>query len=379
MPDTTVSPKDAMASFQAGLVAELPKPEPVKPSGEAAVATQETKKADAPAPDAKVAATAMPAAPAEEKIPRTAQEWKKFTAKRDADIAERDKRITEIESVKTELEAKLKAAAPNGELDKLKGDLETLRKERDEYDERLKMVAVTQHPRFKQEFETRLNAQIELAKKIVPEEQKEAVERILSMPEGKFRDARIEELMETLSPVQTSRIGAILNSVTEINTAKQDIIAHSKEEYDKMTAAQQAQVKARQEATEKELKASLAKAGEHPFYKKTEDAEWNKDVDARLKRAEELAHSTIPVAESTKIVLDHLALPVVQKQLDAAKAEVEKLKAQIADFTSANPGIVSRSKEAAGEEEQGTPVKINPGSNPMEAARAWMKSLPRFG
>jgi hypothetical protein len=78
-------------------------------------------------------------------------------------------------------------------------------------------------------------------------------------------------------------------------------------------------------------------------------------------------------------VLDHLALPVLQKQLDASKAEAEKLKAQIEDFSQSNPHLVSRSKEVGVDEGGGTPVKINPGSNPMEAARAWMKSLPKFG
>lgn len=371
-----------MASFQANLTAALPKPEPVKadapppekPKPEPATPQP---KPDAPAPEPK-AAPATPA-PAEEKIPRTAQEWKKFTAKRDADIAERDERISKAEAKAQELEAKVRGGVPSAELDKLKADLDKIRKERDEYDEKLKMVAVTQHPRFKQEFETRLNSQIALAKKIVPEEQQEAVERILSMPEGKFRDARIEELMENLSPVQTSRIGAILNTVTEINAQKQDLIAHSKEEFDKMTAAQQAQVKSRADAMEAELRASLSKAPEHPLYKKSEDAEWNKDVDTRLQRAEQLARASLSVSDSTKIVLDHLALPVVQKQLDASKAEVEALKAQIADFTSANPNIVSRPKEASVDDGGGTPIKINAGSTPMDAARSWMKSLPKFG
>jgi hypothetical protein len=127
------------------------------------------------------------------------------------------------------------------------------------------------------------------------------------------------------------------------------------------------------------LKDSLAKAPEHPLYKKSEDAEWNKDVDARLQRAEQLARSSLSVGDSTKIVLDHLALPVVWKQLESSKAEVENLKAQIQDFTQANPGLVSRSKEGSIDDGTGIPVRINPGSNPMEAARAWMKSLPKFG
>ena len=273
MPTETQSPKDVTSSFMSAMNAELPNPK---------LATEDTTappitKSDAPPPEPKAASQPPPVA-AKEEIPRTSQEWKKFTAKRDADIAERDQRITKAEAKAGELETKLKAGAASPELDKLKTDLETIRKERDEYDERLKMVAVTQHPRFKQEFETRLNSQIELAKKIVPEEQKEAVERILSMPEGNFRDARIEELMGELSQVQAARIGSILNSVTEINTARQNTIAHSKEEYDKMTAAQQAQAKARTDAMESALKDSLAKAGEHPLYKKSEDAEDRKSV-----------------------------------------------------------------------------------------------------
>jgi hypothetical protein len=369
MTEAPASPKEAMAAFTSALTEALPNPKLDVAPG----AAPETSKV-APAPDPKAAA----AAPAEEKIPRTSQEWKKFTAKRDADIAERDGRIAKAEAKSLELETKFKAGVSPPELDKLKADLEKISKERDEYDERLKMVAVTQHPRFKQEFETRLNAQIELAKKIVPEEQKEAVERILSMPEGQFRDARIEELMGELSQVQAARIGSILNSVTEINTARQDVITHSKEEYDKMTAAQKSQADSRTAQMEAALKDSLAKAPEHPLYKKSEDAEWNKDVDARLKQAEQLARASLSVGDSTRIVLDHLALPVVQKQLDSSKAEVEKLKAQIQDITQSNPGIVSRSREAS-TDDGGTRVQIRHGSSPMEAAASWVKSLPKFG
>lgn len=378
MPDTATTPAQAAAAFTRGLVSVMaPEPPAASPAAPPAV-TQTTQptppvtKPDAPA------SVPPPAAPPEEKIPRTAQEWKKFTAKRDADIAERDKRIAAAEARALELETKLKSTAPTPELNSLKADLDKLRKERDEYDEKLKVVAVTQHPRFKQEFEQRLQAQIDLAKKIVPEEHQETVERILSLPDGKFKDARVEELMGELSQVQISRIGAILNNVTEINNQRQDIIKNAREEYEKMTAAQQSQTKQQAEAMEQALKESLSKAGEHPLYQKSEDAEWNKDVETRLQQAEKLARSPLSVGDSTRIVLDHLALPVVQKQLDSTKAEVEKLKAQIADFTKSNPELASRTAEIPLDEGGGTPIKINAGSSPMDAARAWMKSLPKF-
>lgn len=379
MPTETeqISPKEAMATFQAGLgslTGEAQSP----PTTTTAQVQSTPPKQDAPPPEPKVSSQATPA-PVEEKIPRTSQEWKKFTAKRDADIAERDKQISEFKSKTTDLETKLKAGVSSPELDTLKSDLEKIKKERDEYDERLKVVAVTQHPRFKQEFETRLNAQIEMAKKVVGKDHEEAIEWILTRPETTLRNARLDELMENLTPVQISRIGSILNAVTEINGQKQEIIKNAGEEYAKMNAAQQEQSKKRSEAMESALKDSLAKAPEHPLYKKSEDSEWNKDVDTRIKQAETLARSSLSVADSTKIVLDHLALPVVQKQLESSKAEIEKLKGQIADFTGANPGISSRTPEPGLDEGGGQPIKIQSGSNPMDAARSWMKSLPKFG
>lgn len=379
MPTETeqISPKEAMATFQAGLgslTGEAQSP----PTTTTAQVQSTPPKQDAPQTEPKVASQTVPAA-TEEKIPRTSQEWKKFTVKRDADIAERDKQINEFRAKTNELEGKLKAGVSSPELDTLKSDLEKIKKERDEYDERLKVVAIQQHPRFKLEFDTRINSQIELAKKIVPEEQQEAWERILPMQDGKFRDSKIEELMETLTPVQVARMGSVLNSLSEISGQRQEIIKNAGEEYAKMNAAQQEQSKKRSEAMESALKESLAKAPEHPLYKKSEDAEWNRDVDARIKQAETLARSSLSVADSTKIVLDHLALPVVQKQLESSKAEIEKLKGQIADFTGANPGISSRTPESGLDEGGGQPIKIQSGSNPMDAARSWMKSLPKFG
>lgn len=377
MPTETeqVSPQDAMKSFQAGLGQLTDETVPQTTTTTAPVQAAPPKQDATPSEPKSVAQPT----PVEEKIPRTSQEWKKFTVKRDADIAERDKQISDFKTKTAELEGRLKSGVSSPELDTLKSDLEKIKKERDEYDERLKVVAITQHPRFKQEFETRLNSQIELAKKIVPAEQQEAVERILNLPDGKFKDARVEELMETLSPVQISRIGSILNAVTEINGQRQEIIKNAGEEYAKMTTAQQEQAKKRSDQMESALKESLAKAPEHPLYKKSEDAEWNKDVDARLKQAETLARSSLSVGDSTKIVLDHLALPVVQKQLESSKAEIEKLKGQIADFTGANPGISSRTPEPGLDEGGGTPIKIQSGSSPMDAARNFMKSLPKFG
>ncbi len=376
--ETEISPQEAMKSFQAGLgslTSEAP-----SPSTTTATPVQQTPppKSDAPPPEPKAAAQ-PPSRPEKEEMPRSSANWDKYRAKRDAESAELSKQIESERRRADELETKLKAGTTSPELDAIRADLEKAKKERDEFDGQLKVVAVTQHPTFKREFETRLNAQIELAKKIVPAEQQEAIERILSIPEGKFRDARIDELMETLSPVQTSRIGAILNAVSEINGQKQDIIKNAGEEHAKMTAAQAEQSKKRGEAMEAALKDSLAKASEHPLYKKSEDAAWNKDVDERLQQAEALARSSLSVSDSTNIVLNHLALPVVKKQLEASKVEIEKLKGQIADLTGANPGLKSRSTEPGLDDGGGTPVKIASGTSPMDAARSWVKSLPRLG
>ena len=125
-----------MASFTAGLTAALPHPELTKPTGEPA-APEPKKDAPAPVPPSNAQPAPPAPPPVEEKIPRSAQEWKKFTTKRDADIKERDERIAKAEARAAELESKLKTPAPTPELEKLKTDLEAMKKERDEYDERL--------------------------------------------------------------------------------------------------------------------------------------------------------------------------------------------------------------------------------------------------
>lgn len=339
--------------------------------------------APAPVPDPAKPAV-EPAKPAaveddESKWPRSAKDWDAFKSKRKEKeallVKERDEIKIERDRLNEEI-ATLKKQGPSPEL-------ESLKKERDEYEQQLRLYSVENHPKFKAYFEGKTNAQLELAKRIVGPDNAEAAAKALALPEGEYRDARLEELMGNLTPMQSTRLGGVLNALSEIGAERQSEVAKGRENFDKMMAEQKAgadriqaeNTKAANEAVNAVIaQAQDPKSGLFLFQKKEGNEAWNKEVDARIAAFKHLSLGPATREQRVMACRNAAAFPAIVKYAQERDAEVATLKEQVKALSAAQPGAGSGNEPPAGD---APPAKlaVNPGTRPMDVTKAWTANV----
>ena len=363
MSDTIVTePKYTPRSAAADFVKSLPQlgvettpPVATQPAEKSPVETP-VPPAEKPTTPPTTPAPATSAAPVEVKIPRTAKDWDAYK------IAERrrlEEKETEIANVRKELEEARKAPPVAAIAD---DDPRILihKKTADELSERLRLVDITQHPKFKEYYDSKVNAQVDLAKRIVGAENAEAVSALLKLPDNGYRQEKIDELVGTLSPIQQSRIGSVLNSLEEIEFERSNQIEQAKKDY----VAYQEKTKTDSENKQKEAKtkaetmfSSVVSTLQNPkdkdglfiFQKQEGDEEWNKGVQERLDYAKNLLFGNQQPEALMKAALHASALPGVVKAYQNLVEKVKGLEEQVKGMTAAQPSLESRATKEGGE------------------------------
>jgi len=383
-PVSSASPADSVKGWMAALDPvdpPAPTPEPAapkepdgqtpppKPSADAPVVEKPTAKPDADTAPTPPDAPAKPDADDETKWPRTAQQWKEFKKARAEEVQKRDEEIKALKAERDEIKKKITeapAASP---------ELEALKKDRDELSERLRILDVERHPKFAAYFQNKTQAQIDLAKRIVGTEYADTAAKLLTLPEGQFKDQQIEEMLVNLTPLQQSRFGSVLNALADIESERQGEIKRSRDNFEKMTAEQTAAREGQVKALEKAFNEAAVKAQEsNPVFKKRDgDHAWNTEVEKRLETARNLFFGKGMTPERViQAALDASALPAILTGYEAMYNENERLKSQIAELSKASPAIQSRERQGDGSPQ---PVPIKQGMRPDEITKAWVRSV----
>lgn len=390
------APRSPMPDFEQEWVQSLPKLEetPAQPDEKLVETPPEEPPAElppdapkeepkAPEPVKEPAKETPPTTPTdEERWPRSAKEWKAFKEARAAQIKEKEK---EISTIRAQLDDYKKKAETKVEVPP---EFETIKKERDELSERLRVADIVNHPRFKAYFDNKTNAQMELAKRIVGTELSERAVRLLSLPDSDYRKEQLESFVAELSPFDQSRLGGVVNALNEISLEKQAEIEKatkdyqaikSREESERKTTQEKAQEAARKAYQTAVSKAQDEKDGLFVYQLKENDAEWNKGVQERLAGVEKLLSTPpdrINPEQVATIALWATALPEVLKSHYSVLKENEQLKSQIAGMTKATPKAVTRTAtDTRGTNAPVTPEKRGYGANPMEVTAEWMKVI----
>ncbi len=346
-------------------------PAPVKPPAQQAAA---------PAPAQPAAAPADPALSADpDKWPRSAKEWDQFKNVRNENYRKRDERIATLEKELKAREDKLAGFA--GAVDPQEHS--SVREERDRLSEALRLAAVEKHPKFQAYYDGKLTSQVELAKRIVGPERGEIVATLLKLPDDPYRNARLEEAMQELSPMSANRLGGIINAVDELRAEREGEVARARADYEKASARQQTE----QQAAQAQAKASAeklfadtlaeAQAGGLPMLQPREnDAAWNTAIAQRVAAAKNILFGQERPEQLVRSALAAVSFPALLESHAALQAEHDKLVAQVAALRTATP-TTSRasSPPGAGGADAGSrqPAKI--GSRPMQAAAEWIGLL----
>jgi len=313
---------------------------------------------------------AEPDEPADDKWPRSAENWKAYKDKR------KQKEVKLLEQIKAHED---KIAAYEKKLQEHPtpantAELETIRKENEELSKRLQTVEVTQHPKFVQYFEGKTKAQIDLAKSIVGPELAGKMEKLLQQPDGEWKSQQLEELWLELTPTAQSRIGGVLNALSEISRERQKEIDDSTANYKQIQEQKFAKAKEQQDQFEKLVTevASEMTAQNPAFQKREGDEAWNSAVENRLKHAKNiLTGSGLKPADIVRAAYHAAALqPVLEENL-SLRGEIGKLVEQVKKLTAAQPTVQPANAPTEGQRR----METKPGTRPMDMSKLWAQNM----
>ncbi len=264
-------------------------------------------------------------------------------------------------------------------------EYQALKKERDEMDKILRTANIRDNPKFKAHFDGRTNAQIELAKRIVGNDKGEQMAKLLQLPDGDWRNQQIREFMAEFDVMEQSRIGGVLNAMTQIEQERQSALQVADKDYETMTAAQKAKEQEAQAAQQKNI-ATLIDRGitsvtdptqGHPAFQKREnDTAWNTAVEKRVETVKHLLTGQVPPEKIFETAVHAVAYHQILASHNDLQSENKTLKEQIKALTAAQPSVDTSGRTAAnGNGEQPTNIPIKHGSRPMEVTANWSKGI----
>lgn len=321
------------------------------------------------------------------KWPRNGGDWKQFKASRKTERENAKKERDELAAKVKDYEEKLKTApaAPAVDYDpEWKPKLTAAEKRAQELNEALQLSAVQNHPDFIRYFKDKTDKQLDLAGNIVPVEKADRVKKVLSAPPGEWRDQQLEELIGDMTPIQQARFGAVVNSLDQIQQERSGEIANASTRYQQLKDSEKAKATKTDADRNAKIKsvidATKARLADNPaFQKRDGDDAWNKSVEDRMNNAQALLDGKVSVETGVEAAFHATAYkPLLEsyKALHAStKAEIDALKKQVSDLSSASPrteGARPTNKEANGNLKR---PEFKPGMRPTEAGAEYMRGL----
>jgi hypothetical protein len=368
-PNAQVTPALAAPSASASASAAPPSAATVTPPAAAAPPAQAI-----PGPAA-AKPSPVPAEPAsDDRWPRSAKEWKNFTEKHKIKNAEFEKQIAEKDARIKQLETK--AAAPVAP--EVQTELDSLRKENDEFSKQLRLVAVTSHPRFKSHFSAKVNNTLAQLKGCVPADQVERVTALVQEPDSEAKNEQVNELLSEMTPLHQGRLIGVINSLASIQAEKDGEISKAQTDYDQMVAQAKTEQEQKQATFTKALADGIkwmqdAKTGRPEYQLRDGETEWNAAVQKRIEAGQKLITGNLPPEVLFKAAFDAAAYPDVLSGYRATLEENDKLRKQIASMTAANPKVQSPARAQPNGNE---PALMPKDARPMDYTQRWVK---RFG
>lgn len=257
---------------------------------------------------------------------------------------------------------KLKARIAELESTHNPAEVETLRKQLEDYEQRLTVVAVEHHPKFQKYFNERTATLLDTAKKVGGEK----IASLLQLPEGEYRSNLLREEFAQLDPVSQSRLGAIVNSMEELTAQRQSEIARSSEVRKALEAEEQARAKQQTEHANRILEETLnrwsdPKDGVAVLQSREGDKAWNDGRESIRAQAREIFNGKLPLDAMAKAATWAAIGPELAKNLKGATATIAQLQEQIAQLKAAKPTLDGGSDagEDAGDSNMGFLAAVN--------------------
>lgn len=246
-----------------------------------------------------------------------------------------------------------------------KEEIDTLKKERAEFEKAVLQLNVELHPKFQSYFNGKFST-IEGDVKSVAGDQAQRIWEIIQQPESESKRAALIDAISPLDEIARSEIVQANANYRKVNQERSGEIAKSKENASK--AAQDRQAMAEKQALEQKAVGEkvwtthLAKFQDAekglPIFRKVEgDDAWNKQVDENIGMAKKLL---LGQDNPPEVLAEAVFYAVHGRRahglLAAASRENAALRKQIADFTGADPKAPSGETKVAQGDPDGDPM-----------------------
>jgi len=281
------------------------------------------------------AAEAVEATAEDTKESRSSSDFKKV--KEDRDNARR-----ELDELKSKLE-KLDDSDVNNIMEQLKS-------ERDDLSQRLKLAAIERHPKFQQEFQTKVEGIAEQAKRIVGEESAARVAELIQMNDSEYRSNALEEVMVELSTTKQAQLGSLLTRMDEVKYERANALENAEQTYQQMMADQAKQHEAQLAETNKLFDGVLGEASNLEVFSQREgDDGWNGEVKQRVDMARSIFSGENDPAELARASLWAAAAPKYRELLVQQIELNRRLQKQLGEQGESNPSVGSGGGESKAE------------------------------
>lgn len=275
--------------------------------------------------------------------PKAAERFKKIEAR----AAEAEKRAKAIEADLAAERAKQVEAKPENPV--FAAEIERLKKQNAELEEILSKQEIQNDPRFKAKYDAAINRELTAISKYLPPEHAEEFSQLLTLPESKRRNDRLEEIVQS-APDEISKAkiragwvradGLAAEKAQELSNWKENMVHVEAEKIRRQERDEAARQESLKVAWTKGLeKVSSPDSGLEVFRKAAGSEEWNQAVDSRINSAAKIIStlSSMQPEQMVEIVARSVAVDDYRRMFIAQRVLAQKLSAELAAIKSAQP------------------------------------------
>ena len=255
--------------------------------------------------------------------------------------------LAEAAAVRAELEAAKKTAPDSDAVQSLQKEREALQKRIDEQESELAGSRVEKTQMFKNEIAKPMS-EIEAQFKEFSSDYDVAAEDLIELAslKGRAQDSRFEDVTADWPKRKADKLAGLLDDHAKLQEKRNEVLAKAKDIYNNTLAQEREQRDLAAAKNASERKTAIPKVWDEsvlaaaPFLKDTADkelAERVNSVRSFVDAADDKWFYEQPVAERVRLTAQAAAFPLAVRQLEAANAEIARLKRHNGELKGATP------------------------------------------
>lgn len=291
-------------------------------------------------------------------------------------LGESKSKLTALEKEIAELKAKPVTATNTAELEALKTERESIKKERDELATLLKSVGLERSPEFQAKYKGRTDAILNTAKRTLPADVYAQAESVLALPPSPAKLELLEKIAENVPHMTSNLLAQFASQMDQVAIEREAELAEGARGYDNLVQTEAQKRQSRQTQYQAVFDQALAKIMSKEsgidLFQKTGNPEQDAVVEEMASVAKRAWSGEMPAEQLATLQLWGSAYPHQLKANAELARQLEEAQKTIKELRGASPSI------KAGEEGGGDDAALKPkdGETMGEYGR---RIAPRFG